>query len=212
MYEINPQTSNTTPGRGAQNVDEGDDKDKRPTTWTGGHPREQTPGMAVPPPQPVAPTVPSPRPGTTSTTAGQQSTTPGVVTHLPGLESEADYPQARLDITVELGDKDDNRITIDIPSRFISHFDRTKPRTEISIKAMLTAPKAQTNSSQAASAARTECVELDLVDRLMKGEIEQYCQTEEALNEAKKEWQPQGLQGNEWRKAQSEFRDAWRKK
>jgi len=211
MYEINPRKSKTTPGRAAQNVGEGDDKDERPTTWTGGDPREQTPGMAVPAPQSVVHTVPSPQPGPTTTTVGQQSTMPSVFTHLPGLESEADYPQARLDITVELGDEDDNRIKIEIPSRFITHFNRNKPRTEISIKATLIAPKAQTNSEQAASAVGAESVEFDLVDRLVKGEIEQYCQTE-ALNEAKKEWQSQGLQGNEFSKARSEFWNSWRKK
>lgn len=212
MYEINPQTTKTTPGRAAQNVDEGVDKDERPTIWTGGQPREQTPGPNVPPSRSAAPAIPSPRPPEpTTTTTGQRSTMPSVFSNIPGIESEEDYPPARLDLTVELSDKDDNRITIDIPPRFISHFDRSKPRTDIFIKATLTAPKAQTGSSQAADASNTECVQLDLVDRLIKGEIEQYCQNE-ALKKAKKEWHSQGLQGNEWREAQREFRDAWLRK
>jgi len=211
MYEINPQTSKTAPGRAAQNVDEGVDEDERPTIWTGGQPREQTPGSDVPPSRSAAPAIPSPRPEPTTTMTGQRSTMPSVFSNIPGIEGEEGYPQARLDLTIELSDKDDNRITIDIPPRFISHFDRSKPRTDISIRATLTAPKAQTDSSQAADASNTQCMKLDLVDRLIRGEIEQYYQNE-ALKKAKKEWHLQVLQGDEWRKAQRGFRDAWLRK
>ncbi|KAK5954193.1 hypothetical protein OHC33_004766 [Knufia fluminis] len=166
LYERDPEKSEENPGRAAQNVNEGSEKDERPTFWTGGSPRAQTPGAYVRPPSvEPAQTVP------TVTLQPASSAVPREQTRFPGLEDEAQFPEARLDLTLNLeyGGKD---ITIPIPPRFISHFDRQKTR-KIWIEATITAAEDQSDPSRPADESKVKCKRLDLTDAFMKEEIEQ---------------------------------------